>query len=122
MICNVEITSEIFSELNDKHIHTYKNEDVTNRVSGSLWRVCVCLTYTQVIHNTYTFLAQKHIFVQILAHCVNLQNVTTRVYVVYVFDKHIHAFKLLIISVYKCVFGGRVYVWRLILKKKSTIR
>ena len=42
---------------------------------------------------------------------------TTRVYVVYVFDKHIHAFKLLIISVYKCVFGGRVYVWRLILKK-----
>ena len=47
---------------------------------------------------------------------------TTRVYVVYVLDKHIHAFKLLISSVYKRVFGGRVYVWRLILKKKSTIR
>ena len=93
-----------FSELNDKHIHTYKNEDVTNRVSGSLWRVCVCLTYTQVIHNTYIFLAQKHTFVQILAHCVNLHNVTTRVCVVYMFDKHIHAFNLLIISAFRCIF------------------
>ena len=41
----------------------------------------------------------------------------TRVCVVYVLDKHIHAFILLIISIYKRVFRVRVYVWRLILKK-----
>ncbi len=33
------------------------------------------------------------------------------------FGKHIHAFILLIISAYKRILGGRVYVWRLILKK-----
>ena len=42
---------------------------------------------------------------------------TTRVYVVYVFGKHIHAFKLLIYSINRSVFRGRVYVWCLILKK-----
>ena len=41
----------------------------------------------------------------------------TRVYVVYVFGKHIHAFKLLIFSINRSVFRGRVYVWRFILKK-----
>ena len=80
-------------------------------------RVYVYLTHTQVIHNTYIFLAQKHTIVQVFAHCVNLQNVTTRVCVVYMLDKHIHAFILLIISIYKRVFRVRVYVWRLILKK-----
>ena len=44
---------------------------------------------------------------------------TTRVYVVYVFGKHIHAFKLLIYSINRSVFRGRVYVWRLIPPKNT---
>ena len=45
----------------------------------------------------------------------------TRVYVVYVYGKHIHAFKLLIFSTNISNFRGRVYVWRLILKKKCIL-
>ena len=43
---------------------------------------------------------------------------TTRVRVVYMFDKHVHALNLLNINMVMTVFMGRVRVWRLILKKK----
>ena len=56
MICNVEITSEIFSELNDKHIHTYKNEGITNRVSGSLG-ACMCLSNTYTSHTQHVHIS-----------------------------------------------------------------
>ena len=65
----------------------------------------------------YTFIAQKHTFVQIFARYVNLWSVTTRVCVVYMFSEHIHALNVLIISVITSVFIGCVCVWRLILKK-----
>ena len=42
---------------------------------------------------------------------------TTRVRVVYMFDKHVHALNLLNISIIIGIFMGRVRVWRLILKK-----
>ena len=80
-------------------------------------RVRVCSTYTQHVHNMYTFSAQKSVFVHLFAHCVNLLGVTTRVCVVYMLNKHIHAFKLLVISIFTGVFTRRVCVWRLILKK-----
>ena len=41
-----------------------------------------------------------------------------RVCVVYMFYKHIHALNFLTINIITSVFGGRVCVWRLILKKK----
>ena len=69
----------------------------------------------------YTFIAQKHAFVQIFARYVNLWSVTTRVCVVYMLNKHIHALKLLVISIIMGVFTGRVCVWRLILKKSSLV-
>ena len=83
-------------------------------------RVYVCLTYTQVIHTIYTLFANIIRLYGIIAHFVNIQGVMTRVYVVYVFGKHIHAFKLLIFSINRSVFRGRVYVWRLILKKNAS--
>ena len=36
-------------------------------------------------------------------------------------NKHVHALKLLVISMFIGVFTGRVYVWRLILKKKIAL-
>ena len=69
----------------------------------------------------YTFIAQKHAFVQIFARYVNLWSVMTRVCVVYMFSKHVHALNVLIISVITSVFIGRVCVWRLILKKIASV-
>ena len=80
-------------------------------------RVYVYLTHTRVIHNTYTLFAYFPRNSQFVTHFVNLQGVTTRVCVVYMFNKHIHALNLLIVSIITNVFRGRVYVWRLILKK-----
>ena len=45
---------------------------------------------------------------------------TTRVRVVYMFDKHVHAFNLLIISMIMSDFMWCVRVWRLILKKSCS--
>ena len=42
---------------------------------------------------------------------------TTRVRVVYMFNKHVHALNLLTVSIITSVFRGRVRAWRLILKK-----
>ena len=42
---------------------------------------------------------------------------TTYVCVMYVFDKHVHALNLFVISIFTGIFRGRVYVWRFILKK-----
>jgi hypothetical protein len=39
---------------------------------------------------------------------------------VYMLNKHIHALKLLVISMFIGDFTERVYVWRLILKKNRT--
>ena len=71
--------------------------------------------FAKHIHNTYTFLLVISNYRGALVS--KIKSVMTRVCVVYVLDKHIHAFILLIISIYKRVFRGRVYVWRLILKK-----
>ena len=73
-------------------------------------RVCVCQTYTRVIHILYTFLL---VFLEIsvfVAHFANLKGVTTRVCVVYMLGKHIHAFNLLNINIFERYFGG-VYVF-----------
>ena len=44
---------------------------------------------------------------------------TTRVRVVYMLDKHVHAFNLLTINTITSIFMGRVRVCRLILKKNQ---
>jgi hypothetical protein len=79
-------------------------------VLDSSRRVRVCLTCTQHVHNMYTFSAQKYDFVHLFAHSVNLSSMSTRVHVVYVLDKHVHALKLLVISIFATVFTGRVRV------------
>ena len=58
---------------------------------------------------------------QFYARLRNLPCVTTRVYVVYMFGKHIHALNLLNISIIRGVFPECVYVWRLILKKITLV-
>ena len=58
---------------------------------------------------------------QFYARLGNLPCVTTRVYVVYMFGKHIHALNLLNISIIRGVFPECVYVWRLILKKNRIL-
>ena len=42
---------------------------------------------------------------------------TTYVRVMYVFDKHVHALNLFVISIFTVDFSYHVRVWRLILKK-----
>ena len=93
-----------------------QNSVVTICVLVCSKRVRVYQTHTQHVHNLYILFAQKYVQV---VHLFNLQSVTTRVRVVYMLDKHVHAFKLLVISIFTGVFTGRVRVWRLILKKKS---
>ena len=43
---------------------------------------------------------------------------TTYVRVMYVFDKHVHALNLFVISIFTVDFSYHVRVWHLILKKK----
>ena len=97
-----------------------KKSTVTICVLDGSERVCVCLTHTQHVHIMYTISAQKYVFVCLFAHCVNLRSVTTHVSVVYMFDKHVHALKSLVISIFTGVFTERVRVWRLILKKSHS--
>jgi hypothetical protein len=115
--CNVEITRDFFLELNAKHVHGGKNKGIKDCVSDVLL-ACTCLpnTYTSRTHLVHVFV---YLFVKIVfvACFVNLKGVMTRVCVVYMLDKHVHALNLLIISMITCVFEGRVRVWRLILKK-----
>ena len=99
-----------FLELNVKHVHGGKNQDITDCVPNSLG-ACTCL------YNTYTSRTQHvHIFANALkkqhniAHFRNLKGVTTRVCVVYMLDKHIHALNLLGINTITNVFMGRVRV------------
>ena len=46
---------------------------------------------------------------------------TCYVCVVYMLDKHIHAFNFLTFSIVRCDFSECVCVWRLILKKSSLV-
>ena len=54
--CNVEITRDFFLELNAKHVHGGKNENITNCISKSLG-ACTCLpnTYTSRTHLVHVF-------------------------------------------------------------------
>ena len=76
--------------------------------------------------NTYTSQTQHvHVFANALkkqnniAHFRNLKGATTRVCVVYMLDKHIHALNLLGINTITNIFMGRVRVWHLSLKKNT---
>ena len=53
---------------------------------------------------------------QIFAHLVKKQSMTTHVRVMYVLSKHVHALNLLITSIVRGDFSEYVRVWRLILK------
>ena len=99
-----------FLELNAKHVHGGKNRDITDCVPNSL-RACICLSNTYTSHTQHV-----HVFANALkkqnniAHFRNLKGVTTRVCVVYMLDKHIHALNLLGINTITNVFMGRVRV------------
>ena len=109
--CKVEITSVIFFlELNVKHVHGGVFRGITVCLSDSLG-ACTCLS------NTYTSRTQHvHVFALLLriwrfaARFVNLKSVTTRVRVVYMFGKHVHALNLLNINMVMPVLVGRVRV------------
>ena len=66
--------------------------------------------FVKHIHKSYTpYTRFLHIFPEtriFIAHLVNFKDVTTRVCVVYMFDKHIHALNLLNINMITDVFRG----------------
>ena len=70
----------------------------------------VYLTRTQVVHTLYTLFAYFLRNQYFIAHFVNLRSVTTRVRVVYMFDKHVHVLNLLNINIITGIFMGRVRV------------
>ena len=65
MICDVEITSVFFLELNAKHVHAHINEGVKSCVSNSLW-ACICLSNTYTSHtqhiHAFCIFSQKLVF------------------------------------------------------------
>ena len=69
--------------------------------------VRVCLTRTWVVHDTY----------MICTHFIKKRIMTTYVCVMYVFDIHVHALNLFVISIFTVDLSCYVRVWRLILKK-----
>ena len=101
----ISIQSGFFLELNAKHVHGGKNQDITDCVPNSL-RACICLSNTYTSHTQHV-----HVFANALkkqnniAHFRNLKGVTTRVCVVYMLDKHIHALNSL------SIIHLRMFLW-----------
>ena len=71
--------------------------------------MCLSNTYTSRTQHVHVFALLLRIW-RFAARFVNLKSVTTRVRVVYMLDKHVHALNLLIISMIMCDFWGRVRV------------
>ena len=67
--------------------------------------------FAKHVHDLYMFFAQKKQFCAFFcAHCVNLWGMTTHVHVMYMLNNHVHALKLLTISMFMGVFADHVHV------------
>ena len=84
---------------------------ITNCLSDDLG-ACTCLSdmYTSRTHLVHVFCIYTQDSVIFVAYFVNLRSVSTHVHVVYMFDKHVHAFNSLNINMITGVFMGRVRV------------
>ena len=110
-----------FLELNAKHVHIPKNVGITIRISDDLW-ACICLpnTYTSHTQHIHILCTKARICASFCSISKGIRR-TTHVYVVYVFDKHVHVLNLLTISIVRGNFPECVRVWRLILKKSPRL-